>query len=208
MYVEVMEEEWSHSEEQVGSLLKAIHGNVGAHRSVYPFMRTVAEQALFAGEARALRVSDVELPEGDGGKLTARRRGKAREIPLQPQSVEFLREWISDAGLQEDDSLFPGRRGGPLSAPDYKQIWEQAQKAVLPQDELYQWRLGEPISILRDSRLVQWLRMGIPAATVAEWAGMTPGWLAMRYPYCFRTENADTDLDRLSMVSVLPDVSR
>ncbi|WP_033283944.1 tyrosine-type recombinase/integrase [Streptomyces sp. NRRL F-525] len=207
MYVEVVEEEWLLSEEQVGSLLESIHGTAGGNRSVYPFMRTVAEQALFAREARALRVSDVALPEGDGGKLTVRRRGKARVIPLQPQSVEFLREWISDAGLQMDDLLFPGTGGGPLLTSSYKRIWEQAQQAVLPRDDLYAWRLGEPIAILRDSCLVKWLRMGIPSVTVAEWAGVTPRWLALRYPYCFRTENTETDREHLSTGSALSDVS-
>ncbi|MGW1712062.1 tyrosine-type recombinase/integrase [Streptomyces sp. NPDC002156] len=190
MSVEIMDEEWLLSVEQVRSLLKWIRGHANANRSVHPFMCSVAEQALLPREARALRVSDVVLPESGGGKLTARRNGKAREIPLQPQSVEALREWISEAGLQEDDLLFPGRRGGPLSASEYKQIWEQAQEAVLPRDELYPWRLGEPISILRESCLVKWLRMGISPVTVAERAGVTPSWLALRYPHCFRTEDA------------------
>ncbi|MDX3835859.1 tyrosine-type recombinase/integrase [Streptomyces europaeiscabiei] len=205
MYVEVMDEEWLLSEEQVRSLLKSIRGHVGANRSVYPFVRTVAEQALFPREARVLRVSDMVLPEGDGGKLMARRNGTAREIPLQPQSVEFLRQWIGDAGLQEDDLLFPGMRGAPLSASDYKQIWEQAQAAVLPRDELYSWRLGEPISILRESCLVKWLRAGISPVTVAEWAGVTPIWLGLRYPHCLRSEDVEIDWDHLAEATALPD---
>ena len=205
--VEVMEEEWLLSAEQVRSLLKWIRGLAGANRSVHPFMCTVAEQALLPREARALRVSDVVLPEGGGGKLTARRNGKAREIPLQPQSVEFLREWISDAGLQEGDLLFPSARGRPLSASGCKQVWERAQEAVLPRDELYWWRLGEPITVLRDSCLVKWLTTGISPVTVAEWAGVTPRWLELRYPHCFRTENTETDRDHLSTGSVLSDVS-
>ncbi|MGW6458899.1 tyrosine-type recombinase/integrase [Streptomyces sp. NPDC055078] len=207
MYVEVMEEEWLLSEEQVRSLLKSIHGQGGFNRSVYPFICTVAEQALFPREARALRVSDV-LPEGDGGKLTVRRNGKARDIALQPQCIAFLREWINGAGLQEDDLLFPGTRGRPLSASDYKQIWEQAQEAVLPRDDLYSWRLGEPISILRDSCLVKWLRMGLSSVTVAEWAGVTPSWLTQRYPHCFRTEKVEIDWDHLAGVMPLPDSRR
>lgn len=203
-----MEEEWLLSAEQVRSLLSWIRGHAGASRSVYPFLCTVAEQALLPREARALRVSDVVLPEGDGGKLTARRNGKTREIPLQPQFVEFLREWINGAGLQEGDLLFPGTRGRPISASDYKQIWEQAQEAVLPRDELYWWRLGEPISILRESCLVKWLRMGVSSATVSEWADVTPNWLALRYPYCFRTEKAEIDGDRLAEVMALPDLPR
>jgi integrase len=168
-------------------------------------MRTVAEQALFPREARGLRVSDVVLPEGDGGKLTARRNGKAREIPISPQSVEFLREWISDAGLQEGDLLFPGMRGRPLSASDYKPIWEQAQEAVLPRDELYWWRLGEPVPILRESCLVKWLRTGTSPVTVAQWAGVTPSWLALRYPHCFRMADAEIDWDHLAEATALPD---
>ncbi|MEV0636526.1 tyrosine-type recombinase/integrase [Streptomyces sp. NPDC050619] len=207
MYVEVMDEEWLYSEEQVRSLLEWMRGHAGANRSVHPFMRIVAEQALRPGEARALRVSDVVLPEGDLGKLTVRHKGVAREIPLQPQAVEFLRGWISEAGLREDDLLFPGRRGGALSGSVCKRVWEQAQEAVLPRDELYWWRLGEPISILRESCLVKWLRMGISSFTVAEWAGVTPNWLGLRYQHCFRTEKVEIDWDRLAEVLALPDVS-
>ncbi|MFB7632720.1 tyrosine-type recombinase/integrase [Streptomyces sp. NPDC056149] len=206
MSVDVMDEEWLLSAEQVRSLLEWIRGHAGADRPVYPFMRIVAEQGLRPGEARALRVRDAMLPEGDWGNLTARHSRKVREIPLQPQFVEFLREWISETGLREDDLLFPGRRGEPFSASGYQRVWEQAQEAVLPRDELYSWRLGEPISILRESCLVKWLRMGISSVTVAEWAGESPSWLALRYPYCFRSADVEIDWDHLAEVVALPDV--
>ncbi|MFK4598665.1 tyrosine-type recombinase/integrase [Streptomyces pristinaespiralis] len=111
MSVEVMDEEWLYSEEQVRSLLDRVREQAGAHRSVHPFMRMVAEQALRPSEARALRVTDVVLLERDLGKLTARHKGMVREIPLQPQVVVFLRGWISEADLQDADLLFPGTRG-------------------------------------------------------------------------------------------------
>ncbi|MGP3732942.1 tyrosine-type recombinase/integrase [Streptomyces sp. GDS52] len=117
MSVEVKDEEWLYSEEQVRSLLDWVRGQAGAHRSVYPFMRMVAEQALRPSEARALRVSDVMLLERDLGKLAARHNGMVREIPLQPQVTVFLREWISESDLHDADLLFPGTRGGPLSVP-------------------------------------------------------------------------------------------
>ncbi|WEO94629.1 site-specific integrase [Streptomyces sp. FXJ1.172] len=197
MSVDVMDEEWLFSVEQVRSLLEWIRGNAGASRSVYPLMRTVAEQALRPGEVGALRVRDVVLPEGEWGELTTRHRGVSRQIPLHPQFVEFLRAWIDEAGLREGDPLFPGRRGEPLPASVCQRVWEQAQEAVLPRDELYSWRLGESISILRESCLVEWLRIGISPLAVAELAGVTPAWLALRYPYCFRREEADIDWGRL-----------
>lgn len=205
MSVEVMEEEWLYSEEQVRTLLEWVRGREGAERSVHPFMRVVAEQALRPGEARGLRVSDLVLPERGQGKLTARYSGKARAIPLRSQSVEFLRAWIGEAGLREDDLLFPGLRGRSLSTPVYQRVWAQAQEAVLPRDERYSWRLGESISILRESCLVKWLGMGISPFAVAELAGVTPSWLALRYPHCFRVENAELDWDRLEDVMGFPE---
>ncbi|MFI1314278.1 tyrosine-type recombinase/integrase [Streptomyces albidoflavus] len=205
MSVEAMDVEWLYSEEQVRSLLDWVRGQAGVHRSVHPFMRMVAEQALRPSEARALRVSDVILLEHDLGKLAARHNGMVREIPLHPQIAVFLREWISESDLRDADLLFPGTRGGPLSPSACQQIWQQAQEAVLPRDALYPWRLGEPISILRDSCLVKWLRMGISPVTVAEWVGVTPSWLALRYPHCFRTEKVEIDWDHLAEAMALPD---
>lgn len=205
MSVEVMQEEWLYSEEQVHALLERVRGHGSVERSVYPFIRIVAELALRPSEARKLRVSDVVLPERGLGELTARHRGTARDIPLQPQFVEFQREWISEAGLREGDLLFPSRRGRPLSAPMYQRVWEQAQEAVLPRDERYSWRLGEPISILRESCLVKWLGMGVSCFAVAELAGVTPSWLAQRYPHCFRAESAEIDWDHLAEVTALPE---
>ncbi|MFF7838232.1 tyrosine-type recombinase/integrase [Streptomyces ossamyceticus] len=208
MSIEVIDEEWLLSVEQVRSLLEWIRGHTSADRAVYPFIRTVAEQVLRPGEARALRVRDVVLPKDDWGVLTARHRGVARKVPVQPQFVEFLREWIDEAGLREDDLLFRGRRGGPLSGSVCQRVWEQAQEAVLPRDELYSWRLGEPITILRESRLAEWLRIGISSFTVAELAGVAPVWLALRYPYCFGGEDVDIDWDRLAKAMALPKLKR
>ncbi|WP_406283368.1 tyrosine-type recombinase/integrase [Streptomyces sp. NBC_00209] len=205
MSVEVMEEEWLYPEEQVRALLEWVRGQEGVERSVYPFMRVVAEQALRPGEARGLRVSDVVLPERGLGKLTVRYRGKVREVPLRSPSVEFLRAWISEAGLREDDLLFPDLGGRSASTSVYQRVWEQAQEAVLPRDERYWWRLGEPISILRESCLVKWLGTGISPFMVAELAGVNPSWLALRYPHCFHEKDAEIDWDRLADVMGLPE---
>ena len=64
------------------------------------------------------------------------------------------------------------------------------------------------MTILRESCVVKWLRMGISSVTVAEWAGVTPSWLALRYPHCFRTEKAEIDWDHLALAVALPDSLR
>jgi integrase len=181
-------------------MMEWIRGQESADPAVHPFLHSVAEQALRAGEARALRVRDVVLPEVGWGELTVRHRGVARVIPLQQEFVEFLRGWIDGAGLEKDDLLFPSRCGKPLAAAVYNPVWEKAQVAVLPRDDLYLRRLGEPIAILRESRLVEWLRKGISAFDVAELAGVSPAWLAERYPYCFRLEDGALDWDPLAEI--------
>ncbi|MEU5838360.1 tyrosine-type recombinase/integrase [Streptomyces diacarni] len=205
MSVDVMEEEWLYSEEQVRALLEWVRGREDVERSVYPLMCIVAEQALRPGEARALRVGDVDLPVRGWGKLAVGSGRTERNVPLKPRLVEFLREWISEAGLREEDLLFPGRDGYPLSASQCQRVWEQAQEAVLARDELYSWRLGEPISILRETCLVRWLQAGVSRFAVAELAGVTPNWLAMRYPYCFRVENDMIDRGQLSENMAVPE---
>lgn len=204
MFVDVMDEEWILSEEQVRSLLDWIRGHAGADRSVHPFFVTVAEGAVRPGEARSLRVRDLVLRSDGSGELTARYRGEARVLPLQPQVAACLREWVDEAGLQHGDWLFPGVRGGRLQAASYERLWRQAQEAVLPQDELLSWRLGEPIDILRESRLVQMLKLGVDVVSVAELGGESPVWLALRYPYCFRRGATEIALERLAQAARLP----
>lgn len=91
MSVEVMEEEWLYSEEQVRALLEWVRGQEGVERSVYPFVCLVAEQALRPGEARGLRVSDVDVPVHGWGKLTVGSSRTARKFPSS-------RGWSSSCG--------------------------------------------------------------------------------------------------------------
>ncbi|WP_145502594.1 tyrosine-type recombinase/integrase [Streptomyces sp. CFMR 7] len=205
MFVDAMGEEWILSEAQVRALLDWIGEHVADHRSVHLLLVTVAEGPLRPSEACSLRVRDLVLHSGGSGELAARHQGKARAVPLQSRLAARLRGWISEAGLQENDLLFPGPRGGRLSAATYQRLWRQAQEAVLPHDELLSWRLGEPVDILWESRLVQLLKLGVDVVTVAELAGVHPAWLALRYPYCFLHEATETDGDCSARAASFPE---
>lgn len=205
MHVDVLDEEWIPSEGQVRSLLDYICRQEGVSRSVYPFLVTLTEGALRPSEARSLRVRGFASRSDGSGELTVCYRGQARVVPLRPRFATFLRGWIDEAGLQEDDLLFPGPCGGQLRVAAYARLWKQAQEAVLPHDELLSWRSGESVDILRESSLVRWLRLGLDVATVAELAGVAPAWLALRYPYCFRLEAIEIDWERLAQETRLPE---
>jgi integrase len=149
-------------------------------------------------------MGDVELPESGFGGIVIR-AGKRREVPVTPELVRLLRAWVSGAGLRQDDLLFPDERGGPHSPSVHRRVWQQAREAVLEPGELDS-KLGEEVSALRESCLVSWLKADIPAWVVAELAGVTPSWIVLRYPHCFRLENVEIDWEHLTKVMALPEL--
>ncbi|QNT90522.1 integrase [Streptomyces griseofuscus] len=172
--------------------------------AVFPFLASVAGTALSPGEAASIRVQDVTLPDGEFGEVLVR-AGKGRRAPVSPDIVGVLRRWIDEADLEAEDLLFPAERGGPLASSEYKRAWRQAREAVLSPDEV-QAGLGEQVSSLRDSCLDRWLEAGVPVWGVAEWAGVSASWIALRYPHRFRLEDAEIDWDHLEEILRLPDI--
>ncbi|MFJ2257311.1 tyrosine-type recombinase/integrase [Streptomyces sp. NPDC087844] len=193
------------SSEQIRSLLSWVRENTEAQSAVYPFLASIEKAALLPGEATALRVDDLMLPDGRVGELLIR-AGEGRKAPVGPRLADLLKEWISSAGLKPGDLLFPGKSGAPLSSSAYRRVWKQAREAVLSPNEV-EVGLGKHVASLRDFRVATWLTADIPPWAVAEWVGMTANWVAVRYPHCFRTGRAEIDWDYLAEVLALPDVS-
>ncbi|WP_369199274.1 tyrosine-type recombinase/integrase [Streptomyces sp. PU-14G] len=188
------------SADHVRALLNWIQEELSG--AVFPFLASMAGTALSPGEAASLRVHDVTLPDGEFGGGHA---GEGRRVPVSPDIVGVLRRWIDEADLEAEDLLFPAERGGPLASSEYKKAWRHARQAVLSPDEL-QTGLGEQISSLRDFCLDRWLEAGVPAWGVAEWAGVSASWIALRYPHRFRLEDVGIDSDHLEEILRLPDI--
>ncbi|MET8471247.1 tyrosine-type recombinase/integrase [Streptomyces sp. NPDC006422] len=172
--------------------------------AVFPFLAAMAGTALSPGEAVSVRVQDVTLPDGEFGEVLVR-AGESRRVPVSPDVVGVLRRWIDEAGLEAEDLLFPAERGGALASSEYKRAWRRARQAVLSPDEV-QAGLGEQVSSLRDSCLDRWLEAGVPAWGVAEWAGVSASWIALRYPHRFRLEDIEIDWEHLEEILRLPDI--
>lgn len=189
------------SADHVRALLGWIQGEYSG--AVFPLLVSMAGTALSPGEAASVRVQDVTLPDGEFGEVLVR-AGERRRVPVSPDVVGVLRRWIDEAGLEAEDLLFPAERGGPLASSEYKRAWRQARQAVLSPDEV-QAGLGEQVSSLRDSCLDRWLEAGVPAWGVAEWAGVSASWIALRYPHRFRLEDIEIDWEHLEEILRLPD---
>ncbi|MCL3994760.1 tyrosine-type recombinase/integrase [Streptomyces lavenduligriseus] len=191
------------SERRIGALLRWAQKNPGIPGAVFPFLASMAGAALLPGEATRLRVHDVTLPEKGFGEVRVR-AGESRSVPLTPEIVGVLRQWIDQAGLKPGDLLFPGERGGPLPSSVYRKAWKQACEAVLSREER-EAGVGERVAILRESCLDLWLKAGVPVWVVAEWAGLSASWFAQRYPHRFRVEDVELDWEHLAKVTALPD---
>lgn len=174
--------------------------------AIYPFFVSMASTALSQGEAASVRVHDVTLLDGEFGEVLVR-SGEGRRVPLTPEIVGVLRRWIDSADLEAGDLLFPGEQGGPLPSREYRRVWRQARQAVLSPDE-FQAGVGEKVSSLRDSSLDAWLKAGVPVWGVAEWAGVSASWIALRYPHHFRLEDVKIDWDHLAETLRLPNTSK
>ncbi|MFD6375546.1 hypothetical protein ACFWFS_01305 [Streptomyces albidoflavus] len=188
----------------VRALLKWIQEETSG--AVFPFLACIAGTALSPGEAASVRVQDVTLPDGEFGEVLVR-ADERRTVPVSPDIVGVLRRWIDEAGLEAEDLLFPAERGGSSAVYEHKKVWRQARQAVLSPDEM-QAGLGEQVSSLRDSCLDRWLEAGVPAWGVAEWAGVSASWIALRYPHRFRLEDVEIDWDHLEEILRLPDIPK
>ncbi len=104
-----------------------------ARRSSNPLHRAVilllAHTGLRASERCALRLADVSLSERRG-KITVRGKGeKVREVPLNAEAREALREWLSVRPAAPDDALFVGRRGRLTPSGVWRIVREYARRA-------------------------------------------------------------------------------
>lgn len=190
------------SVEEIRSLLGRVESDTKAPGAIFPFLASVACAGLLPGEAARLRVDDVMLTEGESGHVLVGGVG-GRKVPVGPELGGVLRRWVNEAGLKPGDLLFPGERGGALSPSAYRRVWRRAREVVLSPDEV-EAGLGERITSLRDSRLDMWLKARVPVWAVAEWAGVSASWLALRYPHHFCPDDVEVDWGHLAEVMALP----
>jgi integrase/recombinase XerC len=104
-----------------------------ARRSPNPLHRAVilllAHTGLRASELCALRLSDVALSERKG-KIVVRGKGdKVREVPLNAEAREALREWMAARPSVPEDALFIGRRGSLTPSGVWRIVREYARRA-------------------------------------------------------------------------------
>ncbi|MGW5420691.1 tyrosine-type recombinase/integrase [Streptomyces sp. NPDC003943] len=198
--------------EQAADLLGWVYARPRGGRRLHTFFATMYYAGARPEEVVAIDVGDVRLPAPDAedqwgelllhtahpevGKrwtdtgevrekrgLKARAADDTRTVPCRPALTRILRAHIEKEGLKPGDLLMQGEKGGDLAGSVIRRAWRRARKEVLTPYE-FGTPLGRRVYDLRHTCLTNWLNAGVPAATVAEWAGNSVPVLLTTYARC------------------------
>ncbi|MER6475776.1 tyrosine-type recombinase/integrase [Streptomyces filamentosus] len=220
------------NKEQAAKLLGWVHARPRGGPRLHTFFATMYYAGARPEEVVALDVGDVRLPDADAddqwgelllhtahpevgrqwtntGEVREQRglKGRAaddtRTVPCRPALTRILRAHIEREGLKPGELLMQGEKGGDLAGSVIRRAWRRARKEVLTPYE-FGSPLGRRVYDLRHTCLTNWLNAGVPAATVAEWAGNSVPVLLATYARCIDGQLDDLK-QRIEGAGELPD---
>ncbi|WP_411069399.1 tyrosine-type recombinase/integrase [Streptomyces sp. cmx-4-25] len=220
------------NQEQAAKLLGWIHARPRGGRRLHTFFAAMYYAGARPEEVVAIDVGDVRLPDAaaddqwgelllhtahpEVGKqwtttgevreqrgLKGRAADDTRTVPCRPALTRILRAHIEKEGLKPGDLLMKGEKGGDLAGSVIRRAWRRARKEVLSPYE-FGTPLGRRVYDLRHTCLTNWLNAGVPAATVAEWAGNSVPVLLATYARCIDGQLDDLK-HRIERAGELPD---
>ncbi|WP_199439296.1 tyrosine-type recombinase/integrase [Umezawaea beigongshangensis] len=126
----------------------------------------------------------------DRRQLKQRARGESRTVPCPPELTALLHSHIRQFGTAADGRLFTGERNGQeLPKLTIVRAWQRARTEVFTPEVVATPLAGTPYD-LRHAAVSTWLNGGVPAVTVAEWAGHSVEVLLKIYVKCLDGEAA------------------
>lgn len=120
----------------------------------------------------------------DARQLKQRARGESRIVPCCPELTILLLDHMRLFGTAPDGRLFAGERNAAeLPKLTIIRTWQRARTAVFTA-EVAATMLAKTPYDLRHAAVSTWLNGGVPATTVAEWAGHSLEVLLKIYAKC------------------------
>lgn len=165
-----------------------ILGAMASHQPASRMYQTMTAVAYYAGlrpsEVVMLRVRSLDLPSGGWGRIDVAEadvdfdepgepKTGPRLVPIPPVLVGWLRRWVDEGGLKDDDLLFRTREGNRPNPSN----WSRALRRALA-------RAGHhPIRVYdcRHAAATTWLGAGVPLGEVARRMGHSVETLVSTY---------------------------
>lgn len=120
-------------------------------------------------EIAALRVSDLRLESG--GSVHIRGKGrKQRSVPLWPQTVRLLRQWLKHTDASSDKPLLPNSHGGFMTRAGVAQRLVRAAVIATTWDPSLRRCRISPHTI-RHTTAMHLLQSGVDLSVIAMWLG-------------------------------------
>lgn len=104
-------------------------------------------------------------------------------MPCPPELTALIHRHVDAYGFGADGRLFHGEHGGPIPLITYTRVW-RAARALAFTPEVQATPLARRPYDLRHAAVSTWLNGGVPATTVAEWAGQSVAVLLEVYASC------------------------
>lgn len=126
----------------------------------------------------------------DERPLKQRERGETRRVPCPPELTVLLHQHVEWFGTATDERLFVGERNREaLPKLTVVRTWRRAREAVFTPAVLKTPLAKRPYD-LRHAAVSTWLNGGVPATTVAAWAGHSVEILLKIYAKCLDGQDA------------------
>jgi site-specific recombinase XerD len=155
--------------DEISAVLSSPDTSSWAGRRDHALLLVAVQTGLRVSELIGLRINDIEL--GTGPCLRCHGKGrKDRATPLTRQTVDVLREWLTERGGNPTDPAFPTRRGTHLSRDAVERLVAKYAAIAAPTCPSLAGKNITP-HVLRHSAAMALLHAGVDITVIALWLG-------------------------------------
>ena len=155
--------------DEVDALLAAPDRDTWIGRRDHALLLVAIQTGLRVSELTALTCGDLEL--GTGAHLRCHGKGRKERItPLTAEACAVLRVWLAERRGDTPDTVFPSRRGGPLSSDAVAVLVARHARAAGSQCPSLVTKTVTP-HVLRHTCAMSLLAVGVDTSVIALWLG-------------------------------------
>ncbi len=155
--------------DEIDALLGAPDPTLWFGRRDRTILTVMLQTGLRVSEVISLRIRDVEL--GTGAHVRCKGKGrKARVTPLRSDSRSELSGWLDERQADDDDWLFVGKAGRPLSRDAVEQLVRRHVTTAASTCPSLRAKRVSP-HVLRHTAAMQLLQSGVDRTVIALWLG-------------------------------------